>query len=95
MNEDPKRAGRAELPQRSVDPREQAWDTFQRDYPALIAEHTGEWVAYRGTQRLGLAPTKTQMYQTCLGQGLHWEEFLVCCIEPAVDELYFGPVLID
>jgi hypothetical protein len=79
----------------ATDARRLAWTTFQSDYSSLIKDHAGEWVAYRGSERLGFARTKTELYQECLHRGLNREEFLVCCIEPDVDELYFGPSTMD
>jgi hypothetical protein len=82
-------------PAEPVDPRELGWKTFQEELPQLVREHAGEWVAYQGGRRLGFARTRTELYQECLRRGLKREEFLVCCVEPAVDEFYFGPTAVD
>jgi hypothetical protein len=72
--------------------RELAWSTFQREYPQLVKDHFGQWVAYRGEYRLGFGKTKTALYQECGNRGIRREEILVCCVEPAGDELYLGPI---
>ncbi len=72
-------------------PGELSWAAFQREYPELAREHFGQWVAYGGGRRLLVAPSKTAAYQACFQQGLRRGEFVVFCVEPAVDELYLGP----
>jgi hypothetical protein len=72
-------------------PGEQAWAAFQREYTQLAREHFGQWVAYQGGRRVAVATSKTEAYQACFRQGLGRGEFVVFCVEPAVDELYLGP----
>jgi len=64
--------------------------TFERELPALLIERPGEWVAYRGDQRLGIARTRTELHRQCVGHGMHVDEFLICCIEPYEDEYWMG-----
>ncbi|MGP0068841.1 MAG: hypothetical protein ACLQGP_35230 [Isosphaeraceae bacterium] len=52
-------------------------DAYRRDRRQLLKERPGEWVAYRGSQRIGLGPTKEQLVQQCLEMGLRRIEFLV------------------
>jgi tRNA A-37 threonylcarbamoyl transferase component Bud32 len=66
---------------------EQAQRAFRRDLPELLRKQPGLWVAYAGNRQLGFAPTKTELYQKCLAQGLDRSEFIVRCIEPESDEL--------
>ncbi len=47
------------------------------DLPELLKTHAGWWVAYHGDCRLGPARTETELYQSCLAQGLPEDEFLV------------------
>ena len=64
--------------------------TFDKDLPKLYMERPGEWVAYRGTERIGFAAQKHLMYQQCRQRNLDDEEFVVFCIEPYATEMYVG-----
>jgi hypothetical protein len=56
----------------------EAQQAFHGELPQLLQEHAGgEWVAYRGSQRLGIGRTKTELYRDCLRRGLERGEFLV------------------
>jgi hypothetical protein len=68
----------------------QAWAAFQRDYPQLVQERCGQWVAYHGDRQIGFAPTRGELYQECLRQGCRPDEFVVCSIEPVVEEMALG-----
>jgi hypothetical protein len=54
---------------------------FRRDLPALLKERPGEWVAYHGDRRVGIARTDLELYQECARQGISFDEFIVCPIE--------------
>jgi hypothetical protein len=69
--------------------------SFLRDLPSLYAERPGQWVAYRGNQRLGFANHKHVLYQQCFDQGLRTNEFVIFCIEPQETEITLGPVVLD
>lgn len=69
--------------------------TFLIDLPQLWAEHPGQWVAYQGGQRLGLAAHKHELYQQCYQRGLQRDEFVIFCIEPQETEITLGPVVLD
>jgi hypothetical protein len=69
---------------------ERAWATFQRDYLQLLEQRFGQWVAYRGDQQVGFAPTAGELYQECLRRGYQPDEFVVCPIEPVVGEMAIG-----
>ncbi len=56
--------------------------TFRRDLPTLLAEHAGDWVAYRGDQCLGFGNSKTDLYQQCLDRGIDDHQFIVEFVEP-------------
>jgi hypothetical protein len=62
----------------------QAREAFRRDLPELLSKYPRKWVAYSGDQRLGIAPSKTQLYQECLRHGLTPAQFLILSIEPEV-----------
>ena len=64
----------------------QAHETFHRELPALLEKHAGMWVAYSGTQQLGLGKTSTELHQRCLRQGLKRGEFIVRLILPDDDD---------
>ena len=70
---------------------EQAYSAFRRDLSQLLDERAGQWVAYHGCRRVGIARTKTELYQECLRSGLKRGEFLVRSIEPELGELVIGP----
>ncbi len=69
---------------------EQAFRAFERELPQLWEERPGQWVAYRGEERLGFATQKHELYQRCFEQGLAADEFFIFCIEPFEDVVYFG-----
>src|SRR6266481_2110407 len=60
--------------------------TFRQELSQLLQDYPGQWVAYQGDRRLGFAPTKTKLYQECLGRGLAPDEFEVFCIESEMPE---------
>ena len=62
----------------------QAYLAFERDAPALCREHTGEWIAYHGDQRVGLASTRIEAWQECIRRGLPEGEFWVFDIQPVI-----------
>lgn len=68
--------------------KEQALDTFLRELPELYDERPGQFVAYRGEERLGFSEEKLLWYQGCMARGYDLEEFLVFCIEPWATEWY-------
>ena len=63
----------------------QADEAFASELPMLLVEHEGEWVAYSGAARLGIAATKTALYRQCRASGYSEEQLLICCIEPQED----------
>jgi len=67
----------------------QAQEAFVRDLAQLLRDHPGQWVAYRGDKRIGLAGTSTELYQECRRQGIEEDEFIVRCVEPEVAPLIF------
>ena len=72
--------------------RQKALHGFLRDLPQLCATHPGQWVAYQGERRIGVAAQKHELYQTCFQRGLKPEEFVIFCIEPQETEITLGPV---
>ena len=74
---------------------QQARQASERDLPDLWAERPGQWVAYKGDQRLGFAAQKYQMYQECMQRGLQLEEFVVFCIEAQETEMFINPLVLD
>ncbi len=72
---------------------------FWRDLPQLQKNKSKKrrWAAYHGEERIGLGPTKTQLYQECLRRGLEPGEFYVGSLDRdptvppwAFDELEHG-----
>jgi len=73
----------------------QAHEAFCRDLGRLVEERPGQWVAYRGTSRIGFALSKTSLFQQCLSLGLKRGEFLVRSIEPAPGDALMGPGILE
>jgi hypothetical protein len=61
-------------------------EAFRRDLPLLLQEPAlyRQWVAYRGEERIGIAPSKRVLYQECLSKGMREDEFVVRRILPEV-----------
>jgi hypothetical protein len=72
-----------------------AQQAFERALPQLLRERPGQWVAYHGDRLIGFAPSKSELYQECLRQGLPRGEFLVRSIEPGPEVIAVGPGVID
>ncbi len=58
---------------------------LRRDLPALLERKKllGQWVAYRGDERIGIARTETELVQECLRRGLRDDEYYVGLIDPS------------
>jgi hypothetical protein len=63
---------------------QQASLAFERDVTQLLADHTGEWVAYHGGRQIGLARTRSEAWQECVRLGLPEGEFWVFHIQPII-----------
>jgi hypothetical protein len=60
----------------------QAQVRHRRDLPGLVCEHQGDWVAYKGDERLEIGRSKTALYRKYLDRGLARHELLVLCVQP-------------
>jgi hypothetical protein len=67
---------------------EQAEEAFLRDLPQLLKERPGQWVVYRGAERLGFGTTKTALLQQCYAQGFREDELLVQKIQSEIPPAY-------
>jgi hypothetical protein len=76
--------GGADLPVEISAAIREAQEAFRRDLPQLLREARlrRRWVAYRGPERIGVGPSKRELYQECLRRGYRPGEFLVRRIEP-------------
>jgi hypothetical protein len=64
---------------------------FRRELPGLLPAHYRQWVAFAGTRRVGIANSKTELYNRCLvDEHLNEGEFIVRRIVPAVDNTDAG-----
>jgi hypothetical protein len=63
---------------------------FRDQLPNLLHSHAGQWIAYHGTEVIGIGAKKADVYRTTRERGLRTEDVLVRCIEPLVEELVFG-----
>jgi hypothetical protein len=63
----------------------EAYITFRHDYPTLLTEHRGEWVAYSGSKRLGFNLSgNTPLYKQFLSAGIQRRDLLVLRILPGM-----------
>lgn len=60
---------------------ERALLAFRRELPELLKQRRGEWVAYHGDRRVGIARTGLELYQECARQGIPFDDFIVTRIE--------------
>lgn len=72
---------------------------LKRDLPELLANRRlyGQWVAYHGTERIGISRRHDDLIRECLRRGLQPEDYYIGVIEPVelIDEEdldYYGPV---
>ena len=79
-----------------------AYEAFRRDLTQLLQERPGQWVGYHGSERVGFAATKEEMYRLCRDRGLEEDEFFVSCIESEeefiislglIGDFFLGPSL--
>lgn len=59
-----------------------AQETFANDLPQLLRDRPGQWVAYRGAERVGFANDDWELYQQCARHGYTLDEIVVRVIEP-------------
>jgi len=57
---------------------------FRRDLAQMLTRHRGQWVAYRGEDRIGFGSTQRELYELCRQRGWKPEELLICGVEEAV-----------
>jgi hypothetical protein len=58
--------------------------SFQHDFQEISNTNPGQWVAYRGAERVGFGESKVELLNRCLRQGLRYEELLVRMIQPDI-----------
>ncbi len=54
-----------------------SYQAFLRDLPDLLAEYSGQWVAYSGETRLGINSSRRSLYRDCVAAGHCDREFLI------------------
>ncbi len=59
----------------------EALATFRGELPQLLVSHRDEWVAYRGSERLGVGRDKDELFNDCLARGVRRKDLLVRKIE--------------
>jgi hypothetical protein len=64
-----------------------AFEAFVRDLPVLLGEHAGNWVAYHGAERLGIADNDADLYELGRQRGLSPQAMLVIGIDPEADQV--------
>ncbi len=59
-------------------------EALRRDLPALLAKKKlqGQWIAYHGDERIGIARSKVPLIEECLRRGLSDDEYYVGMITP-------------
>jgi hypothetical protein len=74
---------------------EAAIAAFRHDLPQLLRDHPGKWVAYRGSQQVGIATDDFDLYEACYEAGFDLSDFVVECIEQETgDSVLIGPGII-
>lgn len=69
---------------------EQAWIGFQRDLCELLREFRGQWTAYHGDLRIGIAANPVELYDECQRRGFPQEECIICRIQPILADEAIG-----
>jgi hypothetical protein len=59
-------------------------ETLRRDLPKLLEERElrGQWVAYRGEERIGIASSEAILIRECLKRGYTDDEYYIGWIDP-------------
>jgi hypothetical protein len=65
----------------------QAMNRFRTHLPELMQEHPGKWAAYGPEGEIAIGDSQRSIYQQCLQKGLKEDEFVVCRIEVADDQI--------
>ena len=60
-------------------------EQFERDLPTLVLDHSQEWVAYHGRDRLFFGETAYDLYQRSGELGLQPYELFVTLVQPWSD----------
>jgi hypothetical protein len=57
---------------------------FNRALPELLKDRTlfGKWIAFNGTERIGIADDDDPLIRACINRGLKSDEYIVDVIEP-------------
>jgi hypothetical protein len=58
-------------------------EAYLRDLAELLMKHEGQWVAYSGGRRIGIARTRRQADELGFQEGLTKNEFIVLGIDPS------------
>jgi hypothetical protein len=66
--------------------------SFRAELPAMLRDHRGQWVAFRGEQCLGFAATKSELRQRHAASPAA-SEILIKCVEPESADSSIGPRL--
>jgi hypothetical protein len=69
----------------------QALEAFRRDLPRLLEERPGQWVAYRGDERIGFAASDRELYQEIHRRGFRRRDCYVGCIEEEPPDIVDSP----
>ena len=65
-----------------------ACETFRRELPALLESNPEQWIAYRGSERLGIGHTKGSLLDECLKRDISNEEILIEKIVTGIEPMY-------
>lgn len=63
---------------------EKAYCAFKSDLPKLLETHPRQWVAYRGSERIGFGTSKSELTEKCINRGYCYEELLVRMVQPDI-----------
>jgi hypothetical protein len=69
----------------------EAQEAFCRALPALLRDHPGKWVAYRGSTLEEVADSEDEVYRRCDKRGLDLGILLVRPVEELPEVDFIGP----
>jgi hypothetical protein len=67
--------------------REIAYKAFRQALPGLLQDHAGEWVAFRGEEKLYMLRDAESLYEKLSADSTPFDEVLIRRIEPEEPEI--------
>jgi len=68
-------------------------ETFRRDLPMLLKRRLfRKWVAYRGTEQIGIARSHDKLLKECKRRSYQDDEYIIRCIVPELEDCDSTPL---